>query len=1092
MDSFFYTDIPTWQDGIWKTTTFNTQEEFSEFLVPLFKEPGKYQFDETSFLFTAEARKYRKDLFFCDAPDGSKDYTDYWDIQANRCRKGVFFIHGDKTWYIPREYYMWLNFLPINDKEQKKFDFPQFRDAQYHIALYEILAELNYQHVAIVKKRQIASSYYHCGRFINKIWFEETPILKLGAAEKRFVNEEGDWKFLEEYRHFLNEHTAWYRPMNPGKVGIWQQQVEITKNYRKTMEGFKGVIQALTFDKSPEKGISGPCHRKGTLILMATGEFKKIETISVGDFILGTDNHPKKVLKKFSGFDEIYKIEQTRGNDYYTTGDHLLYLINRDTNVTGNKLRLTKTKDWNDFPPNRKKFFVGVKSYWPLEFTNSFCFPTLDPYFLGLWLGDGHRSKLGLIINYSKDPEILDYLKTLSVKYETPYTLVRKDANRYNDEMYNFMFSTSHSRGKDTYILKQFVKYNLFYNKHIPPEFLFGSVDVRREVLAGIIDTDGNYDSVKGRFAITSMNKEFADQIAFLCRSLGAYVRQGRAASATHQLQGKTVKYTETNTVSAYFENPSFIPTKVLRKIGRSKRNNRSVHTAPIYAVTNVGVEEYSGIEVEGNLYFLDDLTIAHNCTEFFYDEGGNAATADISYRYLRPAMRSGMITTGLFIIAGSVGELDKAEPLRKFVTYPRANGFRAIKTDLIDDMGTIGETALFIPEQWSMPPYIDQYGNSLVPEALEALNKELAEMKKDLTVEEYQLEVSQRPRNLKEAFAVRTDSKFPMNLVLAQKRRIEDKEYPTEYLNIIKNEKSELIFVPATKPPVTIFPLPKNSLEKEGCIVVYERPIGKQELGKTCVASIDPIKEGVTTTSFSLFSIMIYRLDTEVIKYGEEVESWVESGKLVAEWTGRFDDINKTHERAMFMLEMYQARAIVEANVAEFITFMISKKRQHYLVPKSQMLFLKELGANESAYQEYGWKNTGKLFDSHLIRYGIEFLKEEIDYKLINVKDKEDQKKILVRYGIERLPSLMLMKEMEAYQPGMNVDRLITFCSLAAYVKIYLANFGYAKRTIEPEKRKVDKTQYAKPTSFFRSIGTPQSTNPLLNVKKSPFRNLK
>ena len=46
---------------------------------------------------------------------------------------------------------MWLNFLPIFDKEEK-YGFAKVRDAQYHMALYEIMAEINYKHVAILKK----------------------------------------------------------------------------------------------------------------------------------------------------------------------------------------------------------------------------------------------------------------------------------------------------------------------------------------------------------------------------------------------------------------------------------------------------------------------------------------------------------------------------------------------------------------------------------------------------------------------------------------------------------------------------------------------------------------------------------------------------------------------------------------------------------------------------------------------------------------------------------------------------------------------------------------------------------------------------
>mgnify|MGYP003349047137 CR=1 FL=1 len=100
---------------------------------------------------------------------------------------------------------MWLNFLPIFDKEQQKFDFAKIRDAQYHMALYELLAELNYKHSAILKKRQIASSYYHMAKFINTYWFESGAVLKLGASLKDYINEKGSWKFLDEYKTIEND-----------------------------------------------------------------------------------------------------------------------------------------------------------------------------------------------------------------------------------------------------------------------------------------------------------------------------------------------------------------------------------------------------------------------------------------------------------------------------------------------------------------------------------------------------------------------------------------------------------------------------------------------------------------------------------------------------------------------------------------------------------------------------------------------------------------------------------------------------------------------------------------------------------------------
>jgi hypothetical protein len=70
-------------------------------------------------------------------------------------------------------------------------------------------------------------------------------------------------------------------------------------------------------------------------------------------------------------------------------------------------------------------------------------------------------------------------------------------------------------------------------------------------------------------------------------------------------------------------------------------------------------------------------------------------------------------------------------------------------------------------------------------------------------------------------------------------------------------------------------------------------------------------------------------------------VESSIERDGIVASWCGRFDDLTKTHERLEILIEWYNAWTIVENNVALFIQYMISKRKQRYLVPKDMILSL-------------------------------------------------------------------------------------------------------------------------------------------------------
>ena len=115
--SEIYQDIPTYENGKWTTTSFESREDFSNFILELFKEPGQYQFNELTYhIFISESNKFRTDGIYCTAPFRSKDYIAYWDDQKAKCRKGIIVKDGDIAWFVTREYYMWLNFLPIFNK----------------------------------------------------------------------------------------------------------------------------------------------------------------------------------------------------------------------------------------------------------------------------------------------------------------------------------------------------------------------------------------------------------------------------------------------------------------------------------------------------------------------------------------------------------------------------------------------------------------------------------------------------------------------------------------------------------------------------------------------------------------------------------------------------------------------------------------------------------------------------------------------------------------------------------------------------------------------------------------------------------------
>jgi hypothetical protein len=167
----------------------------------------------------------------------------------------------------------------------------------------------------------------------------------------------------------------------------------------------------------------------------------------------------------------------------------------------------------------------------------------------------------------------------------------------------------------------------------------------------------------------------------------------------------------------------------------------------------------------------------------------------------------------------------------------------------------------------------------------------------------------------------------------------------------------------------------------------------------------------------------------------------------------------------------------------------MISKRKQRYLVPKDMILFLKDIGANRNVFQEYGWKNVGTLFKGNILSYGIEYTKEELDHET-----KENGDIVKTIYGIERIPDIMLLREMQAYRDGLNVDRLVAFCALIAFAKVQQSNRGFSKR-VEVTKENLDNSQKFSKLNWspFRHLGNSRgSDGTKMRPPRSPFKNMR
>jgi hypothetical protein len=123
------------------------------------------------------------------------------------------------------------------------------------------------------------------------------------------------------------------------------------------------------------------------------------------------------------------------------------------------------------------------------------------------------------------------------------------------------------------------------------------------------------------------------------------------------------------------------------------------------------------------------------------------------------------------------------------------------------------------------------------------------------------------------------------------------------------------------------------------------------------------------------------------------------------------------------------------------------------------------------------------------MLSYLIEYLNEELDTVV-----KDDGTIVKTVYGVERIPDIMAMKEMQAYTDDLNVDRLVALASLIAFAKVQQANRGYKKKV---ERLTDDKLQKQKNLfklnigGMFRHMGKQPSLQSAYK-SRSPFKNIR
>ncbi|WP_052435405.1 replicative DNA helicase [Sulfurospirillum cavolei] len=387
---------------------------------------------------------------------------------------------------------------------------------------------------------------------------------------------------------------------NSGVVGVDTGFAEINKLTTGFGEGDLIIVAA--------RPAMGKCLAKGTKVLMFDGTLRNVEDIAVGELLMGDDSTPRKVLSLAHGTEKMYWVRQNKGIDYRVNESHILSL-KRSRNEGKHRHGDVVNISVRDYLRKSKKFKNNHKGYKvPVKFMEKSV--EIEPYFLGLWLGDGRKSDVRIA---TQDREIVAYLHAYATRLGLGVS--RSDENE-KCPMYAIVNTDNTKKESLQALLRQ---EGLIDHKHIPQDYLINSTQKRLELLAGLIDSDGHYDAQCNGYEITQKDEHLARQIKFLADTLG-FRTSLKAKEAKIKSRDFTCKVYRVR----IFGNVDSIPVKVKRKVAQPWSVKRSWNQTGI-RVEYDQVDEYFGFEIDGNsLFLLEDMTVTHN-TAFCLNLAQNA-----------------------------------------------------------------------------------------------------------------------------------------------------------------------------------------------------------------------------------------------------------------------------------------------------------------------------------------------------------------------------------------------------------------------------------------------------------------------------------
>ena len=340
---------------------------------------------------------------------------------------------------------------------------------------------------------------------------------------------------------------------------------------------------------------TGKCHAKGTPIIMSNGEITLVENIKEGDFLMGDDSKPRKVLSIARGRDKMYDIIPVKGEPYRVNQEHILCLrVSGFPKLTRNNHNKNFNIQWIQNNEFKSKIFTFQENNKNIINKNIINEEALN--FYNFIKTNPETCDNILEISVKDYLELSEKKKSLLKGYKVPIEFPEKELP-FDPYMIGYWLG-------DEDFLYEKTERDIFINKNknnIPILYKCNSRNNRLKLLAGLIDKHGFLNRKNNILELSIENKSFMEDVIYLVRSLGFACYKSDQKNDSSLL----------NFIYIYGTGLKQIPTQKI-KINTRKQIKDTLLTG--IKVKYINEDDYYGFTLDGNCrYLMGDFSVTHN-----------------------------------------------------------------------------------------------------------------------------------------------------------------------------------------------------------------------------------------------------------------------------------------------------------------------------------------------------------------------------------------------------------------------------------------------------------------------------------------------